>query len=104
MKLRQLEVLQGQGMSVAEAVCQIGVTQQTYYRWRRLHGGMNRDGLKRLRAGPRSHLAPLSHRLALMFACVQLTQVKDAGWTCLQDRLRLVRSTELPCPPQPESY
>jgi hypothetical protein len=32
MKLRQVEVLQGQGMSVAEAVRQVGMTQQTYYR------------------------------------------------------------------------
>ena len=35
-KLRQVEVLQGQGMTVAEAVRQIGVTQQTFYRWRKL--------------------------------------------------------------------
>lgn len=42
MKLRQVEVLQGQGMSVAEAVRQMGVTQQTYYRWRRWYGGMSR--------------------------------------------------------------
>ena len=48
-KLRQVEVLQGQGMSVAEAVRQIGVTQQTYYRWRRLYGGMGREQLKRLK-------------------------------------------------------
>jgi transposase-like protein len=48
-KLRQVEVLQGQGMSVADAVRQIGVTQQTYYRWRRQYGGMNRDQLKRLK-------------------------------------------------------
>ena len=34
MKLRQVEVLQGQGMSVAEAVRQVGMAQQTYYRWR----------------------------------------------------------------------
>ena len=33
-KLRQVEVLQGQGLSIAYAVRQIGVTQQTYYRWR----------------------------------------------------------------------
>jgi ACT domain-containing protein len=32
-KLRQVEVLQGQGMPIADAVRQIGVTQQTYYRW-----------------------------------------------------------------------
>ena len=37
-KLRQVEVLQGQGMAVADAVRQIGVTQQTYYRWRKLYG------------------------------------------------------------------
>jgi transposase-like protein len=49
MKLRQVEVLQGQGMSNADAVRQIGVTQQTYYRWRRQYGGMSRDQLKRLK-------------------------------------------------------
>ena len=50
LKLRQVEVLQGQGKSVQEAVRQIGVTVQTYYRWREEYGGMNRDQLKRLKA------------------------------------------------------
>lgn len=49
LKLRQVEVLQGQGKSVSEAVRQIGVTVQTYYRWRKDYGGMNRDQLKRLK-------------------------------------------------------
>ena len=49
MKLRQVEVLQGQGKSVSDAVRHIGVTVQTYYRWRREYGGMNRDQAKRLR-------------------------------------------------------
>ena len=49
LKLRQVEVLQGQGKSVQEAVCQIGVTVQTYYRWRKEYGGMSRDQLKRLK-------------------------------------------------------
>ena len=48
-KLRQVEVLQGQGMTVAEAVRQIGVTQQTFYRWRKLYGGMQRPQLARLK-------------------------------------------------------
>ena len=48
-KLRQVEVLQGQGMAVADAVRQIGVTQQTYYRWRKLYGEMDRTHLKRLK-------------------------------------------------------
>ena len=49
LKLRQVEVLQGQGMGIAEAVRQIGVSQQTYYRWRKQYGGMTRDQLKRLK-------------------------------------------------------
>ena len=49
MKLRQVEVLQGQGKSVSDAVRHIGVTFQTYYRWRREYGGMNRDQAKRLK-------------------------------------------------------
>jgi len=48
-KLRQVEVLQGQGMPVAQAVRQIGVTEQTYYRWRKQYGGMSRGQLKRLK-------------------------------------------------------
>jgi putative transposase len=48
-KLRQVEVRQGQGMTIADAVRQIGVTQQTYYRWRKQYAGMNREQLKRLK-------------------------------------------------------
>ena len=48
-KLRQIEVLQGQGMTTADAVRHVGTTQQTYYRWRKLYGGMGRAQLKRLK-------------------------------------------------------
>ena len=48
-KLRQVEVLQGHGMPVADAVRHIGVTQNTYYRWRKQYGGMTRVQLKRLK-------------------------------------------------------
>ena len=37
------------GSSLADAVRQIGVTQPTYYRWRKEYGGMSRDQLKRLK-------------------------------------------------------
>jgi transposase-like protein len=36
-------------MAIGDAVRQIGVTQQTYDRWRKQYGGMNRDQLKRLK-------------------------------------------------------
>ena len=48
-KLRQVEVLQGQGMTIADAVRKIGVSEQTYYRWRKQYGGMSRGQLKRLK-------------------------------------------------------
>jgi putative transposase len=49
LKLRQVEVLLGQGKPVQEVVRQIDVTVQTYYRWRKKYGGMSRDQLKRLK-------------------------------------------------------
>jgi len=48
-KLRQVEVLTAQGKQVAEAVRAIGVTDQTYYRWRAEFGGLKLDQVKRLR-------------------------------------------------------
>ena len=48
-KLRQVEVLVGQGMPGADAIRQIGVTEQTYYRWRKKYGGMGTEQLKELK-------------------------------------------------------
>ena len=48
-KLRQVDVLVSQGRSVAEAVRSIGVTQFTYYRWRKEFGGLKSDQVKRLK-------------------------------------------------------
>ncbi len=48
-KLREAEVLVSQGQTVP-AVCKvIGVTDQTYYRWRKMYGGMKIDQAQRLR-------------------------------------------------------
>jgi len=49
-KLRQTDVLTSQGQSVADAVRSIGVTEVTYYRWRREYGGLKSDQVKRLKA------------------------------------------------------
>jgi transposase-like protein len=48
-KLRQAEVLIGQGKTVADAVRAIGVTEPTYYRWRTEFGGLKLDQVKRLK-------------------------------------------------------
>src|SRR6187551_987870 len=48
-KLRQIEVLQGQGKNIAAACKEIGTTEQTFYRWRKEYGGLNFDHAKRLK-------------------------------------------------------
>ncbi len=48
-KLRQAEVLVGQGKTVADAVRAIGVTEPTHYRWRAEFGGLKLDQVKRLK-------------------------------------------------------
>ena len=48
-KLRQVEVLVGQGRPVAEAIRAIGVTEPTYYRWRAEYGGLKLDQVRRLK-------------------------------------------------------
>ena len=48
-KLRQVGVLCGQGMPRIDAIRQIGVTERTYYRWRKQYGGMGTDQLKELK-------------------------------------------------------
>ncbi|WP_271952870.1 IS3 family transposase [Ruegeria faecimaris] len=48
-KLRQVEILMGQGMSRLDAIRQIGVVEQTYYRWKKKYGGMGADQLKELK-------------------------------------------------------
>lgn len=48
-KLRQVEALMGQGTPRLDAIRQIGVVEQTYYRWRKQYGGMGVDQLKELK-------------------------------------------------------
>jgi len=48
-KLREVEVLCGKGKTIGEAVRQIGVSEQTYYRWRKKYGGMNTSDAKKYR-------------------------------------------------------
>ena len=49
-KLRQADILIGQGKNVPEVCKEIEISQQTYYRWRQKYGGMGPDMIKQLRA------------------------------------------------------
>jgi transposase-like protein len=49
-KLREAEVLQAKGMSMEEVMRQLGVSDATYYKWRKEYGGLRVDQAKRLKA------------------------------------------------------
>ena len=48
-KLREAEILLSQGKTQEQAIRAIGVTGNTYYRWRKEYGGMTLDQAKRLK-------------------------------------------------------
>ena len=48
-KLREAEVLLSQGSTVGELSRKLGITEQTYYRWRREYGGMRLEQARRLK-------------------------------------------------------
>lgn len=50
MKLREAEVVIAQGTTIAVAARKIGVTEQTYYRWRNQYGGMKTSQAKKMKA------------------------------------------------------
>ena len=48
-KLRQVEVLVGQGIKQIDAIRENGIVEQTFYRWRKQYGGMGTDQVKELK-------------------------------------------------------
>ena len=76
-KLREAEVLLSQGLTVGEASRKLGVTEQTYYRWRKEYGGMRVDQAKRLQ-----ELEKENTRLKRLVADITLDNaiLKEAAW------------------------
>ena len=66
-KLREAEVHINQGISISEASRKIGVTEQTYYRWRREYGGLRIEQAKKLK-----HLEKENARLKKLVADLSL--------------------------------
>ncbi len=48
-KLREAEVMLGKGQTVGQACRKIGVTEQTYYRWRKEYGGLRLNQARRMK-------------------------------------------------------
>jgi transposase-like protein len=48
-RLREAERLQGEGRTVPEVARALGISEQTFYRWRNQYGGMKADDVKELK-------------------------------------------------------
>jgi putative transposase len=74
-KLRQIEVLQGQGKNIAAACKEIGTTEQTFYRWRKEYGGLNVGQAKRLKQleDENGRLKKLVADLSLRSRCCEIS-------------------------------
>ena len=48
-KLRQIEILNNQGKAVLQAIKEAGISEVTYYRWRKEYGGLQVDQARRLK-------------------------------------------------------
>ena len=55
-KLREPEVELGRGMNTPEVCPKLGITEQTYYRWRKGYGGLRLDQAKRLPELEKEHI------------------------------------------------
>lgn len=79
-KLRQAEVLVGQGKTVADAVRAIGVTEPTYYRWRTEFGGLKLDQVKRLKELERENARLRKAVSDLTLEKVMLREAASGRW------------------------
>jgi len=66
-KLREAEIHINQGISISESSRKIGITEQTYYRWRKEYGGLRIEQAKRLK-----HLEKENARLKKLVADLSL--------------------------------
>jgi putative transposase len=105
-KLREAEVMSGQGKTVAEVCKQLGITDKTYFRWRKRHGGLRIDQAKRMKeletenarlsgAGgseavyggrSRSHSYCARNDLANFLSCRRISQSRPEPSFCLTSR------------------
>jgi transposase-like protein len=88
-KLREAEVLLSQGSTVGEAARKIGVTEQTYYRWRREYGGMSIEQVKRLK-----ELEKENTRLKRLVADLSRNAKVAAGQRCILTLVVVLKPTK----------
>ena len=79
-KLREAERMLGEGKTIPEAAKELGISEQTYHRWRNQYGGMKADDAKRLKELERENgrLKTIVADQALQ--CQALKEVARGNW------------------------
>ncbi len=78
-KLREAEVGLAQGKTVPEVVRKLGVTEQTYYRWKREYGGLRTDQAKRLKDLEKENARLKRSRSSVPTPCLNSTEWAVSG-------------------------
>lgn len=55
-KLREAEVLLSRGLTVAEAARKLAISEQTYYRWKKEYGGLDKNQAKKMKGMEKENL------------------------------------------------
>jgi putative transposase len=79
-KLREAERMLGEGKTIPEAAKELGISEQTYHRWRNQYGGMKADDAKRLKELAREN-ATLKRIVAdKELEVVALKEIAQGNW------------------------
>jgi transposase-like protein len=79
-KLREAERMLGEGKTISEAARELGVSEQTFHRWRNQYGGMKADDAKRLKELERENAALKRIVADKELEVVALKEISRGNW------------------------
>ena len=79
-KLRQIEVVTGQGKALAAACKEAGISEQSYYRWKKEYGGLKVDQAKKLKDLERENARLKKIVADLSLEKAMLKEVASGNW------------------------
>jgi transposase len=79
-KLRQIEVVTAQGKSLAAACKEAGISEQSYYRWKKEYGGLKLDQAKKLKDLERENARLKKIVADLSLEKAMLKEVASGNW------------------------
>jgi transposase-like protein len=79
-KLREAERILGEGKTISEAAKELGISEQTFHRWRNQYGGMKADDVKRLKELERENSSLKAIVADQALEVRALTEISKGNW------------------------